>query len=77
MTIDERLERLVERHEALAQTVELIATGQQKNDEQIRALSVAVQKLTSGIEMDAEIVRSLAAVAQNHERRLTQLEGGE
>lgn len=84
MIIDERLERLVERHEALTRTVELIAIGQQKNDEQIRELSSAVQKLsstvqklTSVIETDAEIVRVLADVARNHERRLTHLEGGE
>ena len=33
MTIDERLERLTERHEALTQTVGLIAIAQTKNDE--------------------------------------------
>jgi len=33
MTIDERLDRLTERHEALAQTMELIAAAQIKNDE--------------------------------------------
>lgn len=77
MTIDERLERLAERHEALAQTVELIAIAQQRNDEQIRELGLAVRKLTSVIEMDAQIVRSRADVAANHERRLTHLEGGE
>ena len=33
MTIDERLDRLTERHEALTQTVELIAHMQRENEE--------------------------------------------
>lgn len=37
MTIDERLERLTARHEALTQTVELIASKQ--DGENIRALA--------------------------------------
>ncbi len=32
MTIDERLEKLVERHEALAQTVELMAAENRERD---------------------------------------------
>ena len=32
MTIDERLDRLTERHEVLTQTVELLAQFQQKNE---------------------------------------------
>lgn len=32
MTIDERLEKLTERHEALTQTVELLAAMQREND---------------------------------------------
>jgi len=39
MTIDERLDRLTERHEALTQTVELIAIGQIKNDEAMAHLA--------------------------------------
>jgi hypothetical protein len=43
MTIDERLEKLVERHEALSQSVELL-TGMQKTTEaEIRKLSRLVR----------------------------------
>ena len=39
MTIDERLEKLTERHEALTQTVELMAAMQRHDCENIRALA--------------------------------------
>ena len=38
MTIDERLEKLTERHEALAQTVELMVAMHRQDGENIRAL---------------------------------------
>ena len=77
MTIDERLDRLTERHEALTQSVELLLVetrelraGQEKNGEHIRTI-------TRAIELDAENFRALARIAENHERRLTDLQGGE
>jgi len=63
MTIDERLEKLTERHEALTQTVELIA-----------AMQLA---LTRDIQQDSENIRALARIAEIRERRLTGIEGGE
>jgi hypothetical protein len=39
MTIDERLERLTDRHEALAQSVELLLKASQQDGENIRALA--------------------------------------
>ena len=63
MTIDERLEKLTERHEALTQTVELIA-----------AMQLA---LTRDVQQDSENIRALARIAEIHERRLTEMEGGE
>jgi uncharacterized protein HemY len=63
MTIDERLEKLTERHEALTQTVELIA-----------AMQLA---LTRDVQQDSENIRALARIAEIHERRLTGIEGGE
>jgi hypothetical protein len=38
MTIDERLEKLTERHEALTQAAELMAKMRQQDGENIRAL---------------------------------------
>jgi hypothetical protein len=62
MTIDERLERLTERHEALTQTVELIAGMQQKNEERFGQVMEAINRL--------------AHIAEIHEQRLDNLEGG-
>jgi hypothetical protein len=46
MTIDERLEWLTERHEALAQTVEVIAGMQRENSKQIGELAVFIRQLS-------------------------------
>ena len=62
MGIDERLDRLTERHEALTQTVELIAHMQQKNE----ALLARI----------AENIDSLTRIALAHERRISGLEEG-
>jgi hypothetical protein len=63
MTIDERLERLTERHEALTQSVGILARTTQEHSQQI----------TDSMEAAAR----LAHVAQIHEQRLTRLEGNE
>ena len=70
MTIDERLDRLVERHEALSQTVELLTRD-------IQQLSGSVVELRELARQDGENIRSLARIAEIHERRLSDLEGGE
>ena len=59
MTIDERLERLTERHEALTQTVELIAAMQLANDKQIAEVLAASKQ-------DGENIRALARIAEMH-----------
>ena len=60
MTIDERLDRLTERHEALTQTVELIAVAQIKNDERMAELT--------------ETMTRLANIIIAHEQRIEDLE---
>ncbi|HZP25271.1 MAG TPA: hypothetical protein VFB04_17655 [Terriglobales bacterium] len=62
MTIDERLDRLVERHEALAQSVEL--------------LTKVVRELGKYVGEIAEGTARLLHVAEIHEKRITRLEGG-
>jgi archaellum component FlaC len=54
MTIDERLEKLAERHEALAQTVELI--------------NVDLQTLKTLAQQDGENIRALARIAEIRSR---------
>jgi len=63
MTIDERLDRLVERHEALALTVELVSRD--------------IAQLIEKSRQDGENIRAIARIAEIHERRLPSLEGGE
>jgi hypothetical protein len=59
MSFDERLERIAERHEALTQTVEIVAGMQQKNE----------TLLTHVIES----IDSLARIAHMHEQRISDI----
>jgi hypothetical protein len=63
MTIDERLDRLTERHEALTQTGELLARDLQG----LRDFSKDI----------ADGTARLLHIAQIHEHRVTRLEDGE
>ncbi len=72
MTIDERLERLTERHEALTQSVELMAAENRERDEKADA---RMGKLISLIEKLAGTVDKVAQIAANHEHRIDRLEG--
>ena len=63
MTIDERLEKLTERHEALTMNLELLHRD--------------VQDLRLVTQQDGENIRALARIAEIRERRLTEVEGGE
>jgi len=62
MTIDERLERLAERHEALTQTVELMAAENRERDRRLAEIMEGVARLLH--------------VAEIHERRSERLEEG-
>ena len=69
MNIDERLERLVDRHEALAQSVELLLVATRDNTANIRSLVEVTNQ-------DAENIRALARIVELHERGITDLEDG-
>jgi hypothetical protein len=58
MTLDERLERLTERHEALTQSVELMAMENRQRDRRLGEIM--------------EGIASLLHVAEIHEQRLDQ-----
>ena len=60
MTIDERLERLTERHEALTQSLELLASD-------LTNLKTYVGEIAEG-------TARLLHIAQIHENRITRLE---
>lgn len=67
MTIDERLEKLTERHEALTQTVEIISAMQKENE---RRFAETDRRLIQVLET---IVR-LGHIAESHDHRLDRLE---
>jgi hypothetical protein len=66
MTIDERIEKLTERHETLTQSVELMAAENRDRDAKLGKLFGQI----------AESLQRLAKIAEDHERRITGLEGG-
>jgi archaellum component FlaC len=69
MTIDERIERLTERHEPLAQTVALLAAENRQTTAENRQRDKRMGEIMEGI-------ARLLHVAEIHERRITELEGG-
>jgi archaellum component FlaC len=70
MTIDERLDRLTERHEALTQTVELITAAQMKTDERLG-------QVTRTFEIVLDSIKRLEHIAEAHEQRIEDLEEGQ
>jgi archaellum component FlaC len=68
MTIDERLEKLTERHEALTQTVELMALENRERDKRFDKMENRVGEIMEGI-------ARLLHIAEIHERRIEALEG--
>jgi hypothetical protein len=77
MNIDERLEKLTERHEALTLSLELLSHEVRDLKTAVGVLKMTVGDLHSVTRQDAENIRALARIAEIHERRLTHIEGGE
>ena len=67
MTIDERLEKLTERHEALTQSVELLRIAQEETDRRFKRVADLFAQ-TDGF------INDLARIAKSHEGRLDNLE---
>ncbi|MGH9585236.1 MAG: hypothetical protein ACRD4O_20145 [Bryobacteraceae bacterium] len=64
MNIDERLEKLTERHEALTQTVELIVSMQRENE----------KRFEKRFEQNENRVERLITILEHHEKRISGLE---
>jgi hypothetical protein len=60
VTTDERLELLAERHQALAESVELMA--------------LRINDVITAIDKDAENIRALVRLAELHQTRIERLE---
>ena len=69
MNIDQRLDRLTERHEALAESIELLTADIREMAAENRKRDERFGQLMTGI-------GQLLSIAESHERRLTDLEGG-
>ena len=69
MTIDERLERLTERHEALTQTVELMAAENRAGFERLGKVESILGQVVRSLD-------TLARVVELHEHRIDTLGGG-
>lgn len=79
--IEAALQRITERHEALAQTVEIIAAMQREGEKRVARLETlmgqtieAQRKNETLMGQALEAINSLARIAQSHERRLDDLE---
>jgi hypothetical protein len=74
MTIDERLEKLAERHEALTLSVEILTRDVETLRGRVDALVGTAENLVTASAQDAENIRALARIAEIHEHRLTDIE---
>jgi hypothetical protein len=67
VTIDERLEKLTERHEALTQSVELMVAENRERDKRMAQTDKRLIEIMEGI-------ARLLHIAEIHEQRLDDLE---
>ncbi len=67
MTIEERLDKLTERHEALAQTLELESLN-------IAATRALVDKTVVLVQAMVDGINGLTAIVKSHEARISGLE---
>ena len=78
MTIDERLDRLTERHEALTQTVEIIASMHSENEKRFAEMRRENEKRFAENEQRfqklTELFGGLLGIVKQHELRLNNLE---
>ena len=85
MNIDERLEKLTERHEALSQSLELMAhmhtEFERQTSQKIQALAIiaeqtldSVNRLAQRARATDESIARLARIAEAHESRISGLE---
>jgi uncharacterized protein YoxC len=75
MTIDERLEKLTERHEALAQTMELTALENKERDARLDKLAEDLSKLVATVDRVVGSVEKLTQIVTDHQERIRNLEG--
>ncbi|MGB0115239.1 MAG: hypothetical protein WCF61_01605 [Terriglobales bacterium] len=70
MTTDERLDRLTERHEALAESLQLLTAD-------VQSLAQSVKEHDRILRGHADLIGDLARIASVKEQRIQKLEGGQ
>jgi hypothetical protein len=80
MTFDERLDRLAERHEALAQSVQMLLQTQREHGRQTDQLfgqvALRLREVTDSVDTLARIAGVHQERLDGHEQRLNDLEQG-
>jgi hypothetical protein len=76
MTIDERLEALTMNMELLSRDVETLRDSVGILRESVGVLRDTTQQLVTAVTADGENIRALARIAEIHNHRLNDLEGG-
>ena len=74
MTPEERYAKIDARLEAIAMNLELTVSMAHASEER---MGRRIDSLLAAVEKDAENIRALARIAEMHEHRLSDLEGGE
>ncbi len=74
MTIDERLEKLTERHEGLTQTVEIIAGMQREYERRFLENEKRFAETDRRLAQVLEAIVGLGNIAESHDHRLDRLE---
>jgi hypothetical protein len=77
MTIDERLEKLADRREALTQSVELLRIAQEETDRRFKETEGRFRQVAELFTQTDGFINDLARVARSHEDRLDNLEHGQ
>ena len=70
MTTDERLDRLTERHEALAESLQLLTVD-------VQSLAQSVKEHDRILRGHADLIGDLARIASGHEQGMQRLEGNQ
>jgi hypothetical protein len=68
MNIDERLDRLTERHEALAESLQLLTAD-------VQSLAQSVKEHDRVLRRHADLIGALARIPSVHEQHIGRLEG--
>lgn len=69
MTTDEKLDRLAERHQALAESLQLLTAD-------VQSLAQSVKEHDRILRGHADLIGDLVKIAAGHERRIERMGGG-